>query len=180
MIYIFGSGSSIYSSPGGDASGNILYGRYDGGGSSSHGSAVTPMLSTMTLRDSTTVADIDDYGTKLQSDLNEIERSFTDKPNISSMKSYEQFIKIRVKLLEHTNKLKELYVLYEEALVSTPDRKFAIRNQIREVGLKISAIVGSYNRSGLLVDGPVVVSIPSTARGSYQDALKQSIIQNIT
>lgn len=136
-------------------------------------------LSTIVLRDNTTLRELDEYSARIQEELNVIENDMLKDVSFDSIKSHSKFTKIRVRLLNLLNKLKQLYVSYQDAKSSSStNRSFSLRNQIQNTGLAISAIVSSYNRSGILVDGDNVIGTSSKYK-SYENELKDKIIQNI-
>ena len=171
-IYIFGEGKSIY---GDNVNNTVLSG--GASSSSSSTSVVTPRLSTMVLRENTKASEIEEYATALRRELEEIRQVFFKDPKPQYMKDYNKFLNIQQQLMNYTDELTQLYRGYEAASQLTANRKTALRDKIISVGMKISALVRSYNTSGIFASSESFVAIPSPS--SYEEVMRAKLLQSL-
>lgn len=171
-IYIFGEGKSIY---GDNVNNKILSGgEYV---SSASSKSPTPRLSTVILRENTKASEIAEYATTLRSELEEIRQVFFKDPKPQHMKDYNKFLKIQQQLMNYTDELTQLYQGYEAASQLTANRKTALRDKIVSIGMKISALVRSYNTSGIFAGGESFVAIPTP--NSYEEVMRAKLLQSL-
>lgn len=175
-IYIFGEGKSIY---GDNVNNKILSGNEYVSSTSTTSSFKSPMprLSTMTLRENTKAHEIAEYATTLRSELEEIRQLFFKDPKPQNTKDYDKFLKIQQQLMNYTDELTQLYRGYEAASQLTANRKPAIRDKIVSVGMKISALVRSYNTSGIFASSESFVAIPTP--NSYEEVMRAKLLQSL-
>lgn len=168
-VYIFGQGKSIYNENLGTP---IVFGV----ATTSTTQLNTPQLSTIVLKDNTTVSEIMDYSNKLREELEEIRKIFFKYPKPENMKEYNKFLRVQQQLMNYLEELTELYQSYELALQQTANRKQAIRQKIFNVGIKISSLIRSYNTSGIFASRDTAfVSIPTP--NSYEEAVRSRLLQ---
>jgi hypothetical protein len=173
-VYIFGEGRSIY---GDNTNTTILRSGGEYISTTSSSKSPIPRLSTMVLREGTKSSEIVEYATTLRSELEQIRQIFFNNPKPQYMKDYNKFLKIQQQLMSHTDELTQLYRGYETASQLTANRKTALREKIANVGMKISALVRSYNTSGIFVSNENFVTIPTA--DSYEEVMRTKLLQSL-
>lgn len=175
-VYIFSEGKSVY----GDAIASnkvLVSGAYYGPHSIDVSGKERPQLSTMVLRENTTASEIIEFSRTLRGELEQIRQLFFSEPKPEHLKDYEKFLRVQQRLLDYGDELVELYQAYEAASQLTANRKSAIRQKIINVGLKISALVRSYNTSGMFANKETFVSVPMP--NSYEEVLRARLLQSL-
>lgn len=165
-VYIFGEGKSIYNE---NLNAPIVASEY------SSQSGKTPYLSTIVLKDNTTVSEITEYSNKLREELEEVRQIFFKRPNHEQMKEYNKFLKVQQLLMNYMEELIQLYQSYELALQQTANRKQAIRQKIFNVGVKVSSLIRSYNTSGIFASKDALVAIPTS--NSYDETIRARLLE---